>query len=190
MWLVFLLLIVILGILFSKIEANLYSVQITEKNADFKAVVSLKFFGILKIFNVYLNKTGLRFLNKKIAYQEIMSKREIKKVNKEALEMLKDFQMKLDKIDFTVKIGLMDMTLTNIAIVVLSGVLPVILQNRVKEKNRKYEILPDYQNLCLELKGRITISIKFLVLLKIYFKNRKTEIVHNKNKNERVKESF
>lgn len=191
MWLVFLLLIFLLiGIIFSSVEANLYSINVSERNSNFKISVSWKLFGFFTVLLIHLDKFGMKFFNKKILYKKFMKKLEIKKVNKEVLSFFKGLDIKYKKIYFTLKVGLIDVSLTNIAVVVLSSIVPIFLKNRVKQKNMNYEILPEYHKLDLNFKGKIIISIKSLTLIKLYLKNIKSEMAHTKSKNYNVKESF
>lgn len=190
MWLVFLLLIILIGFLYSNVEADLYNIDITEKKIDFKIKIYLKFFGIIKIFSITLDKVGIKVFNKKIAYSKIISKRDLEKINKQSFEIFKRFDIDFDKINFKLKIGLIDMGITNLIIIVFSSIFPNLVKNRVKRKNLKFEVLPDYKDFCLKLEGKISISIKTLALIKLYFKNIKIENEHNKNKNYGVKESF
>jgi len=190
MWLVFLLIIVTIGILLAKIEIVLYSVDITEKCMDFNLILYLKLFYFFKILKVRFNRHGLKIINKKIEYKELMSKRDFKRFNRQSFEIFKRFNINFNKVNFRLKIGLVDMALTNIVIVVFSSVFPNLVKNKVKRKNLNYKIFPDYKNFCVKLDGRISVSIKLLSLIKLYLKNIKLENEHNKNKNYRVKESY
>ena len=190
MWLVFLLLILVLGILYSKIEISLYSIDITDNTADFNEIISLKIFGLLKILKIRFNKYGIQVLNKRISYKSLLSNKNLKKINKQSLKTFERLNISFDKVDFKMKLGLIDMSLTNSVIVVFSSVFPNLIKNRVNMKNLSYEVLPDYKNFCIKLEGKISLSIRTLTLVKIYFKNIKSENEHNKNKNYRVKESY
>ena len=135
MWLVFLLLILLFGILLSKIEFNLYNLDILEKKIDFKADISLKLFCFLRILSIRINNKEIERFNKKIP----------------KVKELKKFHINIDRIRFKAKIGLLDMGLTNIVIIIFSSVFPNLIKKRIKRKKLKYEIIPDYKNLCFKL---------------------------------------
>lgn len=195
MWLVFLLLILILGILCSTIEASLYRIELTDKKFDLKLVISLKLYGIIKIVHVDCNENGIKFLNKRITYKEIILKAKeddlnIKKISIDFFDLLKQADLKFKKMYFTLKVGLLEMSLTNIAIIVFSSIFPIFVKSKVKKQNLKYDVLPEYNKILIFLRGKINISVKSLNLIKLYFKNIKPQITHNKIKNCDVKESF
>lgn len=195
MWIVFLLFILIIGILSSTIEANLYKLELTEKKFDLKVVMFFKLFGIIKIARVNFNESEIQILNKKITYKEIIEKlkREDIKIKKIDFNLVKIFFESINinwkKIYFTLKIGLVEMAFTNIVVILFSSLFPFLIKSKTNNKNFKYEVLPDYNNFCIKFNGRIAISVKFNDLIKLYFKNIKPEITHNKNKNYDVKES-
>ena len=56
MWLVFLLLIFIIGIVFSTLEINLSEIFFQEKNFNFRIIISYKLFGFFKILFLKLDK--------------------------------------------------------------------------------------------------------------------------------------
>ena len=187
MWLVFLLVILLLiGIFFSDVEVNLQKINILEKNYNFKIIISLKLFGILKILFIKLDKLGIKILNKKIK----INKKNIKKIDKKSFDLLKDMNLKLTKVNFNIKVGLIDITLTNISIILLSSFIPFLLKGRIKRKKIKYQILPEYNKFYLYFNGNFAISIKLYKLIEFYFKNINLKIEHNKSKNYSVKESF
>ena len=183
MWLVFLFSILILGIIYSSLEAKIYSINILEKDYNFKVIISFKLFGILKIFSFRLDKIGIHFFSKKIVY---------KKVDKEKIdfELFKQINLKLKKSYFTLRVGIEDVFLTNIVLVLLSSLIPVYAKEEIKKNNLKYKILPEYNKICLRLDGKINLSVKVFNLIKLYFKNKTLKFTHNKSKNYGVKESF
>lgn len=186
MWLVFLLLILLIGLFFANVEVDLQSINVTEKNYNFKIIISLKLFGILKILFVKLDRFGIKIFNKKID----INKKNIKKIDEKNFKLLKDMDIKLEKVNFIAKAGLLDISLTNILVVLISSFIPFLLNGRIKRKKLKYQVLPEYNKICLYFKGNFAISIKFYKLIKFYFKNIKSKTEHNKSKNYSVKESF
>ena len=186
MWLVFLLLILIIGIIFLTIEINLSEIILTEKSFNFRIIISLKLFGFLKILFFNLDKNRIQILGKKFN----ISKYKIKKIDKKVFKLLRDFDIKLKKVVFECKIGILDVGLTNIGVILFSSIFPIIIKNRVSKKDFNFKVLPEYNKLCFRFRGKFIISLKILTLLKLYFKNIKLKMKHNKNKNYDVKESF
>lgn len=189
MWLVFLLLFIVLGIVCSSIELNLYKIELTDKKFDFKLIVEFKLFGLFKILQMKLDRDGVKFLNKIITYKEIKLKAEKDNINISKIDF-KVLDINLKKVYFKLKVGLLDIALTNIVIVIFSTIFPLFIKSKVKRKDLRYEIFPEYNKFCLFLNGKISVSIKPKSLIKLYFKNIKKENVQNKSKNYDVKESF
>ena len=187
MWLVFLLFIFLLGIVFSNIEINLCNIYLLEKNYNFKISISLKLFGIFKILFVDLDRFGIKFFNKKIFFNKSNL---LKKIDKETFKLLENLNIKLKKVNFVLKVGLIDIGLTNIAVVIFSTIFPIYINNRIERKKVKYKILPEYNKLYIDFKGKFIVSMKFFKFIKFYLKNIKTKTTHNKNKNYNVKESL
>lgn len=183
MWLVFLFLIFIFVIAFSKAEINLYSINIHEKKINFRADLKLKIFGLLKIVLV-------RFSDKETRVLRVISRNSIKAVNKDDFEFIKKLNIQIDKILFDMKIGLIDVSFTNVAIIIFSTIFPKIIKNMVKMENVKYKVFPKYDQLCLEVKGKISFSFRIMELIKLYYENIKKKNEHNKSKNYGVKESL
>lgn len=186
MWLVFLLLILLIGLIFASLEINLNKIDISKDNYNFKIVISLKLFGFFKILFFKLDRFGLKIFNKKIN----VSRYNLKKIDKKSFNLLKDLDIKLKKVNFSLKIGLVDITLTNFSVILFSSFIPYFVRNRIKNKKIKYQVLPEYNKFYLYFKGNFAVSIKILTLIKFYFKNIKSETAHNKSKNYSVKESF
>ena len=188
MWLVFLSLFFFVGIFYSKIELNVKYIFISPKDIHMEIPVWFKWWGILPIFKLYLNQTGIRIGNYKISYGKLISKRKMTVFNRNLLENWK--HIKFDKLVFTLKIGLEDIFLTNISVVAIATILPFLICDKVKRKNVKYEILPEYDKVQLQLLGEIKILLSISQLLKYDWQNIKSKMAHNKNKNDEVKESF
>ena len=186
MWLVFLLIILILGIIFSKIEINLNELYFNEKSYNFKITVALKLFFIIKVISIKLDKNKILLLGKKLK----INKFKIRKIDKKVFDLIKSFKIKIRKIDFVCKIGAISISLTNFFVVLFSTLFPIFVKNRVKRENFKFKVLPEYNKLLLNFSGNFIISIKLLTLIKIHFKNIKSKYEHNKNKNYDVKEIF
>lgn len=190
MWLVFLFLILILLIIISSLELNLYQINIYKKKNDFRADLKIKIFGILKLTIIKFDENEIKVLNYRFKYSKFISKKYIQKINEKTINLIKMLNIKFDKIFFTLKIGLIDVTLTNFAIIIFSAVFPNFIKNKVKRENIKYDVFPKYNVFCLNLDGRITISFRILKLIKLYFKNIQIKNEHNKIKNYETKESF
>lgn len=186
MWLVFLLLILLISLIFSSIEINLCKIDVIEKNYNYRIIITLKLFGIFKILFIKLDKNRVMFLGKKLD----VNKYKIRKIDKELFDLLKSFKIELKKIDFTCKVGLIDIGLTNLLVILFSSIFPIIVKNRIKKEKFKFKVFPEYNKFCFKFDGKIIISLKTLTIIKLYFKNIKSKMTHNKSKNYNVKESF
>lgn len=189
MWLVFFVVILIFGIYFSSIEAKLYNIYLTEKKSNYNVKLIFKLFRFFSIFSINLDNSGIKILGQKILYsQKFKNKR---KIDENILELFfKDNNVVLKKFDIIIKIGLIDRALTNIVIVLISSIFPFYIKKRIDRKDLKYNIFPSYNKLLFEMKGNINITIKTSIFVKKFFKNIKSKITHNKNKNYEVKESL
>ena len=170
MWLVFLLIFFLVGIFYSKIELEIRHIFLSPKEFNFEIKLLFKLWNILPVFKVPLKQIRIQEGNKKL--------------------LINFKNIKFEKIFFTLKIGLDDIFLTNTVIVVIASILPLFFHDKVRRKNIKYEILPEYDKVQVHLLGKIRMSIKTSLLLRNYLKNIKSKIVHNKDKNDEVKESL
>lgn len=171
MWLVFLLflsIILLLGIIYSKIELDLQHIRITEKSIEYKLKASFKLFGLFTVIVVHFDEEGIKILKRKIDYKKMKMKNETIKFYKKLIRILK--KVKFDKINFVLKIGLIDVFLTNDVIVIISSAFPMVIKNKVKRKKLNYKILPEYNKLNFYLSGTIKFSIKSLELREFIFR--------------------
>ncbi len=178
MWLVFLISLLFIGFIFSSIEISLNEIVVTEEKQDFKIIIYFKLFSILKIFFLKLDRYGIKIFNKNIP----ITREKLKSIDKGSFDLLRDLDIKLESVNFVLKVGVIDINLTNIAIVVVSTLFPILIRNRIKNKNLKYEILPEYDKLKFHFNGKISVSVKLLTFIKLHFKNIKSENTHNKRK--------
>ena len=178
MWLVFLIFLLFIGFIFSSIEISLNEIVVTEEKQDFKIIIYFKLFSILKIFFLKLDRYGIKIFNKNIP----ITREKLKSIDKGSFDLLRYLDIKLESVNFVLKVGVIDINLTNIAIVVVSTLFPILIRNRIKNKNLKYEILPEYDKLKFHFNGKISVSVKLLTFIKLHFKNIKSENTHNKRK--------
>ena len=186
MWLVFLFVLLFIGIIFSKLEINLSKIYFYEKDYNFNITLTLKLFFIIKAISIKLDKNKILLLGKRLN----INKYKIRKIDKKIFDLIKDFKIKIKKIDFTCKIGVIDIGLTNFIVILFSTLFPIFVKDRVKRKNFKFEVLPEYNKLLLDFQGKFIISIKISRLIKLHFKNIKSRFEHNKNKKYEVKEIY
>lgn len=183
MWLVFLFLILILlGIVFFRIEIVLKKIVLNKNTQDFKLNINFMFFGFIKVFCVHLDKEGIKFFNKKILYENLMSKEkfehlklDIEKVGfKETLQIIKELKLKINTAKFSLRLGLGEIFLTNILVVIVSSLISVLYGIKgieVKLKNINYKVLPDFNKVSLLFEGRFCLSFKGFEVIKLFFKN-------------------
>lgn len=166
MWLVFLLALILIGIIFSRVEVDLREIYITDKDYNFKIIISLKLFGKIRVLFLKLDRFGIKLFGKKLN----INTNKIKKIDKDTFKLLKDLKLDLEKVNFNLKIGLIDLTLTNLAIVLFSSLFPNLVRNRLKSENLRYEVLPEYNKFYISFKGNFSVTVKLLRLLKINFR--------------------
>lgn len=178
MWLVFLLIFFTIVIFNSKFEIVIYEVNISDKKTIIKLKIFLKLLNFLKIFLLNVSKKDFDFLKNKYNKQ------------------ISSFDIKLEKIDFNLKIWIINHLISSIAVAIISGVIPNIIRERIDWKNLNYSILPYNMSenaktsIKIDLKGKVSFSMKSKELIKLYLKNKYFINWHNKEKNDKVKESF
>lgn len=190
MWLVFLLILFCILWIFSNIEIDLKNIDISKKSMNFKIIIYLNLLFIFKFEILKFDKYKYRFFFEKYFHNELKSKTDIKYIKNIIFEIIKKFNIKLKKANFVLKIGLIDMSLTNIAIVVFSSLFSIYLKNNYKLPKIQYKVFPNYNNFIINFQGNISVSFKTIKLIKYYFLNIKRINTNNKLKNYKVKESY
>ena len=189
MFLVFSFFVFFLIIIYSKTEIDLYYINIKKNKINVNAKIYITFFKIIKFAIVKFESNTIKILFKKIDFKKIKIRTSFK-TYKEKIYKIKNFKFKFESVLFNLKIGLINRNITNLAIVIISCIFPIFLRNRLNNKVVKYKIFPNYEDLCLELNGKISVSIENIELFKSLLKYIKIRFEHNNNKNSKEKESF
>ncbi len=157
----------ILAFLTSKLKINVLYLQ-KEKNSfpiSFKVKIGFYLFGFVKLFGIIFQEDGFHVLCFSFPYNKL-------KIDQDSIKILKDFSvvdffkllnMKLDKLNFQLKIGSEDMILTVFSVFAISTFLSILSAKNRKQINLKnfyYKITPVYHTNLLDFKISLKISIK------------------------------
>lgn len=172
MWLVFVFVILIFGIYFSKIKFSISKINISKNIFEFKVKISFYLFSKIKIFSVYFNEKGVKIFFLFVSYEKILKKINIKEnfndaVNKINLKKIKKLNISLEKLDMKCIIGIDDI-IANVAIVTLIASIIGFYLSRKKGKYR-YTILPDFGKNIIIFEGSFAFSLKTR-RIRIFFK--------------------
>ncbi len=189
MWLVLLfLLILFLGIIFSKISINIKNIRISDKKVDFQIKIKLYLFYFIKIISIKCNNLGIIIFGKTIPYKKFIKDVKFENIIKKdfrdlTLKKIKTMDLKIDNVNFTLKIGVKDVFITSFLVVFLSTYISTLLMKETKRINYRkihYNILPEFNKYELVLEGNTTVSMKTRNL-GIFFNTNE----HNKKKLEK-----
>ena len=192
MWLVFLFFILLVGIVFSNIEINIYKVHIKNKNYKLKIDFRLNIFRFFSVLLIKIDENKIKLIISRLNYKKFNIKNVYKKTN----SIINKLNIRLNKMVFILEIGLEDILLTNSIVVLLSGILPNVFRKcintniNINKKKIGYRIVPKYNSCCFNFDGNIKIDLSSLELVKFYLKNIKNKNAHNKIKNYNVKETL
>lgn len=154
MFFLFLLLIIILLITFSKINIEIENFCFTSEtkrhiNTDYKIVLRLLILSKLPILKINLSKTKLE----KMQLKDKIKKIDVKilesnvKFDKNLFMILKNLHVEINKFELKLELGTEDASITAIIVPVISTVLSIFLQNKVKAiENQKFIIKPIFIN--------------------------------------------
>ena len=151
---VFLILLFIIGFVFSNIEVEISHLKFHSKtkrhlNKDYEIIIKLSMFCFLPIFKIRINKARLE----KIKIKEKIKKIDFKflennqKLDKNVLEAIKQLNISIQKINLQIEIGTENASLTSILVPAISTILAIILQKKIKKfENQIFMVHPIYQN--------------------------------------------
>ena len=179
----FCILIIFLGLIFSKIKISVEKIELNINNADFRIRIGFFLFGFLKIFGIKCDKNGIIFLGKFFSYKKIFNLdfKEIKKKNlkKKDIKIADELNIKIDFARFTLKIGAENIFITVFLVTLISSLIPEFLKKKVRKVNNKninYKILPEFNKLEFYYEGKIIFSIKTINLKNVVFNTRNNKI--------------
>ena len=179
---IFVIFIIILSILFSRIKVNIQSINIENNRInDFQMVLSLALFGKIDIIKLVLNKKRINSVGrdiKKYIYNKVNI---LTGFNKEIVKDLKYLskEITVENLDLKLKIGTEDAAITAYIVGFISIIISIILEHRIQ--NIKYTIEPVYNgknNVFLSLRGIFTIKLVHIINIRKVFKEKE---VYRKN---------
>jgi len=173
MELVFFICALILGIIFSSIKFEIKKVDISNCNKDSKLLYDYEIYLNLYFFNK-IKAISIKIDKEKVAKLDIRNK--IKKINfkkvkkdmlpkDEAKEIVNKLNIELERFDFKLQIGTIDMLITTAVVTILSSGIGIFLSKIIKEYKKErynYEIYPIYQD-----KNLIKIELSCIIKVKM-----------------------
>ena len=166
----------VLAFFTSKLKVNIVYLQ-KEKSTfhvKFKIKVGFYLFGFVKLFGITLQENGIYFLGFTLPYHDLKIEQESIKLlnNFSVVDILKSLNIKLDKLNFQLKIGSEDMILTVFSVFAISTFLSIVSAHNRKHINLKkfyYKITPIYNTNLLDFSISLKICIKIFPLLQTLF---------------------
>ncbi len=151
---IFLLLIIIVLITFSKINIEIENFIFTSEtkrhiNTDYKIVLRLLILSKLPILKINISKTKLEKmqLKEKIKNIDVKILENNIKFDKNLIKVLKNLHVGINNFELKLELGTENASFTAIIVPVISTVLSIFLQNKVKKiENQKFIINPVFIN--------------------------------------------
>lgn len=178
----------------AKIEMSIYNFNInnesnTKNNEKLNIEIALKVYGI-KILKIKFDKKKLEKIYAKISISKIKknNKKHISKIVKKKIKKeIKKVDLKIEMLDLNIDLGTSDVLITTFTVsalsIIISNVLPYIIDTHKNIKNYKYKIMPIYkQNILYKLNLNCIINANLVHIINIIFLIRKGR----SDKNERT----
>ena len=201
-FILFLILFISLGIVFSKLKIVVNSLEF-EMNGKVKAKnnyqirVGLYLYGKLKIIGITFEEDKIKFLNFSITYKNLKQTKFFQNmIRKDAIELdkqvLKDniklLSMRFEKVNLNVRLGTESTLITSFLTFAISTAISFILQKGITKYNpnkHKFIITPLYENRDnIAVYVDLIASFKFVNIVKVLFELNKL------SKNEHIKNKF
>ncbi len=201
-FILFLILFISLGIVFSKLKIVVNSLEF-EMNGKVKAKnnyqirVGLYLYGKLKIIGITFEEDKIKFLNFSITYKNLKQTKFFQNmIRKDAIELdkqvLKDniklLSMRFEKVNLNVRLGTESTLITSFLTFAISTAISFILQKGITKYNpnkHKFIITPLYENRDnIAVYLDLIASFKFVNIVKVLFELNKL------SKNEHIKNKF
>lgn len=179
MWLVFVLLILIIiriGLFFSKTKISIKYINISEKNFDVDARISLYIFYKFKILTIKCNEVGIKVGPILITYEKIIKSINTEEFVKKTFKPISFYKIKnlnlfVEKMHVDCKIGTENLFITVGIVTVISAFLGIMLERELIKKENKtkterkmeiyqYRIMPAFGENILLFNGDFAISFK------------------------------
>ena len=185
LWLILFTVIAFILIISSDIRINIENIKFTSYKLnkrhiqeDYKIEIKLYVLNVIKILNIKITKDKLEKSRLKSRFKNIETKLLNKdiKMNINILDLLKQLDIDLEKLNFKFQIGTENAAITSIIFGLISSLIPIILQNKIKDiEKQKIEIIPIYTNeniLNIELSCIFNIKMIHIIYI-IYILNKK-----------------
>lgn len=170
-------LILIILILFStiKFEFNDILISFPKKNGKYinkqnNVILQFFLFGKIKLFAKNLSnvKVDEEKINKQInKIRKIMKEKKLKNI--ESIKNLKLLDIKLEKMDLKIFLGVEDVAITAVLIGIVSGFVAILLGSKMNDLSKqKYFVEPVYNNkniLNIKFDGIIAIDIRHIIII-------------------------
>lgn len=184
--LLFLILITLLIlVIFSKIEINVrnirftsYKVQERHLQEDYNIEVKLYVLKFLRILKINITKEKLEKLKLENKIKKLEKKLILKdvKFDVNVFDLLKNLKIIFEELNLKVEIGTENSALTSIIFGIISGIIPIMLRNQIKNiEKQKIDIKPVYLNenlLNIELNCIFNIKMIHIIYV-MYILNKK-----------------
>lgn len=184
--LLFLILITLLIlVIFSKIEINVrnirftsYKVQERHLQEDYNIEVKLYVLKFLRILKINITKEKLEKLKLENKIKKLEKKLILKdvKFDVNVFDVLKNLKIIFEELNLKVEIGTENSALTSIIFGIISGIIPIMLRNQIKNiEKQKIDIKPVYLNenlLNIELNCIFNIKMIHIIYV-MYILNKK-----------------
>ena len=188
-----LLLFLIAVLLLSEVRLNVKKLKIdntenAEKKLDTESLIYLELFlfGKIKIAKINLNKKIFKKINLSRNLEDLKKDKEVlEKIKK--LEILKILNLKVNKLEFELKVGTFDMVITTFLVTFLSISFGILLKN-LDYRNVRYRIGALYKlENAINLNGNCIISTKMVhIVYAIYILIKKGRIENERTSNRRA----
>ena len=149
---------------------------------NFDVNLGLYLFEVIKIFSINFKNDGIYFMFLKIPYKSLkFYKMDLKKVKEYRLkENFKILNLRIEKMNLIINIGVDDIGATVFAVFVISTFLSIFpIKSRINANNYSYAINPIYNTNTFGVEFSIIISEKIFYLVKSIFvfkKNKKQQV--------------
>lgn len=178
----FSIILLIIGILFSKFKINLINLEVNTKNKKrfkYKLNLEIYLFYFIKIIIFSCNEENIKFFSKKINYKKIIERLRIDNILNKQIENyfeLKNITVNLEKINLNCKVGTGSAIITGYIVTLLSIIVSFFINRtamKINSELHQFKVLPIYRDdLIFELKLEGIISIKMIHILYVIKKQR------------------
>lgn len=189
-FLLFIILIILIAIIFSKIKVEINNLNFSSEtkkyiNDKYKIIFKLCVFYKIPILKISITKDKIERLKNKDRIKRQFKNFESKvfsnksMFNKKMIGVIKKIKLEILNMDLSIKIGTNDAGMTSILVPIIATILSIYLKNKIKFKKNyeeiKYIIKPDYSgknNINVEFSGIFQIKLIHIINI-IYILNKK-----------------